>query len=274
LRLFPWYWLGMLPAENFLEVALRRFDAPDETRVFEKGRFAIVRIGAMTVGRATYEPGWKWSVHVGARLGQTTCEVAHVGMVVSGCATAAMRDGRVFEMRAGDLFCIAPGHDSWVVGDEPYVSLHFMGADEYAKGEASAPPASPWAFVGVDHVQLAAPPGCEAEARRFFGDLLGLRELPKPAPLAVRGGLWFECGAQQIHVGVEEGHRPARKAHPALRLRDDAAIEALKARLKQAGVATRDDREIEDSARFFAEDPWGNRLEFVAAPGRRERSGG
>ncbi len=120
-------------------------------------------------------------------------------------------------------------------------------------------------FLGIDHVQLAAPAGCEAEARRFFGELLGLEELPKPAPLAARGGLWFQCGAQQIHIGVEKDFRAAKKAHPALRLRDEAAIEALKARLQSAGVATRDDREIEASARFFAEDPWGNRLEFVAA---------
>jgi hypothetical protein len=119
-----------------LDVVLKRFDAPDETRVFEKGRFEIVRVGGMTLGRATYEPGWKWSVHVGAKLGQAMCEVEHVGMVISGCATAAMRDCRVIEMRAGDVFFIGPGHDSWVVGDEPYVSLHFMGADEYARRKA------------------------------------------------------------------------------------------------------------------------------------------
>src|SRR5580704_6231173 len=111
-----------------LDVILKRFDKPDETRVFEKGRFELVHLGGMTIGRATYEPGWKWSVHVGAKLGQTLCEVEHVGMVVSGCATAAMR--------AGDVFYIGPGHDSWVVGAEPYVSLHFLGASEYAKGKA------------------------------------------------------------------------------------------------------------------------------------------
>jgi catechol 2,3-dioxygenase-like lactoylglutathione lyase family enzyme len=243
-----------------LDVVLKRFDTPDESRVFEKGRFEIVRLGGTTIGRATYEPGWKWSVHVGRKLRQALCEVEHVGMVVAGCATAAMRDGRVIEMRAGDVFYIGPGHDSWVVGDEPYVSLHFMGAEAYAQKKAS-----PMAFLGIDHVQLAAPAGCEPEARRFFGDLLGLEELPKPAALAVRGGLWFQCGAQQIHIGVEKDFRPAKKAHPALRLRDAAAIEALKARLQGAGVVTRDDREIEASARFFAEDPWGNRLEFVAA---------
>ncbi len=114
------------------DVVLKRFDAPDETRVFERGRFEIVRVGGMTIGRATYEPGWKWSLHVGKKTGQAMCEVEHVGMVVSGRSTAAMRDGRVTEMKAGDVFYIAPGHDSWVVGDEAYVSLHFLGADDYA----------------------------------------------------------------------------------------------------------------------------------------------
>ena len=114
------------------EVILKRFEQPDEVRTFEKGRFELVRIGGMTIGRATYEPGWKWSTHVGKALGKSSCEVEHVGIVVSGRATAAMNDGRVFEMKAGDLFYIQPGHDSWVVGDEPYVSLHLMGASEYA----------------------------------------------------------------------------------------------------------------------------------------------
>jgi hypothetical protein len=83
--------------------------------------------------------------------------------------------------------------------------------------------------------------------------------------MAKRGGHWFECGAQQIHIGVEKDFRAARKAHPALRLTDEAALRALQARLHAAGVTTRDDDEIADAARFFAEDPWGNRLEFVAA---------
>jgi len=117
------------------DAILRRFDAPDEVRVFPKGRFELVRIGGMTIGRATYQPGWKWSEDVGASMAQLRCDVEHVGLVVSGCATAAMDDGTIHEMRAGDLFHIPPGppgHDSWVVGDEPYVSLHFMGADVYA----------------------------------------------------------------------------------------------------------------------------------------------
>jgi len=116
-----------------LEVILKRFEAPDEVRTFEKGRFEVVRLGGMTIGRATYEPGWKWSMHVGKATGAKSCMVEHVGMVLRGKATAAMDDGRVIEMKAGDVFFIAPGHDSWVVGDEPYVSLHFLGADAYAQ---------------------------------------------------------------------------------------------------------------------------------------------
>jgi quercetin dioxygenase-like cupin family protein len=115
------------------EVVLKRFEHPDEVRTFERGKFEVVHVGGMTIGRATYEPGWKWSLHVGRATGAKSCMVEHVGMVVSGRATAGMDDGRVIEMKAGDVFYIAPGHDSWVVGEEPYVSLHFMGANEYAQ---------------------------------------------------------------------------------------------------------------------------------------------
>jgi ethanolamine utilization protein EutQ (cupin superfamily) len=117
-----------------VDVVLKRFDRPDELREFEKGQFEVVHIGGMTIGRASYEPGWKWSVHVGAALGESSCHVEHVGMVVSGRAVAAMHDGRMIEMTPGDIFYIPAGHDSWVVGDEPYVSLHFLGAGDYAAG--------------------------------------------------------------------------------------------------------------------------------------------
>jgi hypothetical protein len=115
-----------------LDVILKRFEVPDEVRTFEKGKFELVHIGGMTIGRATYEAGWKWSEHVGRSLGRTSCDVEHVGMVISGSATAAMDNGLVIEMRAGDLFYIPAGHDSWVIGEEPYVSLHLMGASDYA----------------------------------------------------------------------------------------------------------------------------------------------
>src|SRR5262245_3474253 len=120
--------------EGMFEVILKRFEKPDETRVFEKGRFEIVMIGGMTVGRATYEPGWKWSEHVAPIAGASLCGVEHVGMDVSGRAVAAVGDGRVSGLSPGDLFYIPPlPHDSWVIGDEPYVSLHFLGADHYTR---------------------------------------------------------------------------------------------------------------------------------------------
>ena len=90
------------------DVVPKRFETPDEVREFELGKFELVTLGGMTIGRATYQPGWKWSVHVGAALGATSCHVEHVGMVVSGCAAAAMDDGKVIEMRAGDIFYIPP----------------------------------------------------------------------------------------------------------------------------------------------------------------------
>jgi hypothetical protein len=118
---------------KLVDVVLKRFESPDET-LLKKGKFEIVRIGGMTIGRATYEPGWRWSEHVGPGVGASRCRVEHVGLVLSGAATAAFEDGRVFELRAGQLFYIPPEpHDSWVLGEQPYVSLHFSGASQYAK---------------------------------------------------------------------------------------------------------------------------------------------
>ena len=117
-----------------IAVILKSFEAPDEVRVMEKGRFELVHLGGMTIGRATYEPGWKWSEHVGPGVGATRCNVEHVGLVLFGTAAVAFDDGRVVALRTGELFHVPPiPHDSWVIGDEPYVSLHFLGAEEYAK---------------------------------------------------------------------------------------------------------------------------------------------
>lgn len=117
-----------------VELILKRFENPDTVTHFEKGKFETVTLGSMTIGRATYQPGWKWSEDVGPGIGQSLCPVEHVGMVVSGCATVVFADGRVTEMKMGDLFYVPPEpHDSWVVGDEPYVSLHFLGAEKYAR---------------------------------------------------------------------------------------------------------------------------------------------
>jgi len=117
-----------------LDVILRRFEEPDEVREFEKGRFEVIRIGGLTIGRATYQSGWKWSQHVRPMAGTEFCEVEHVGLVLSGRATAAMVGGATVELGPGSIFHIpAAAHDSWVVGDEPYVSLHFLGADHYTR---------------------------------------------------------------------------------------------------------------------------------------------
>jgi len=115
------------------DVIIKSFGAPDETRILEKGKFELVKIGSMTIGRASYEPGWKWSEHVGSVAGTARCEIEHVGLIISGRAPVVMNDGTEIELRPGDVFFIGPGHDSWVVGDELSESLHFLGADEYAR---------------------------------------------------------------------------------------------------------------------------------------------
>ena len=112
---------------------------------------------------------------------------------------------------------------------------------------------------GLDHVQLACPRGGEGEARRFYGGLLGLSEIEKPEPLRSRGGVWFECGAQQLHLGVEEPFAPARKAHPALLVESVDALEALGARLGEVTW----DSDLPGYRRFYVADPFGNRLELL-----------
>jgi catechol 2,3-dioxygenase-like lactoylglutathione lyase family enzyme len=121
-------------------------------------------------------------------------------------------------------------------------------------------------ITGLDHVQVAAPPRCEAEARGFYGRLLGLAELSKPAPLAARGGVWFACGPQQLHVGVAADFAPATKAHPALAVSGAADLDVLAERLTLAGAPVHWDAELPGIARFYTEDPWGNRIELLAAP--------
>lgn len=113
----------------------------------------------------------------------------------------------------------------------------------------------------IDHVQVAAPPSCEGDARRFYGELLGLEEIDKPPPLRERGGVWFRVGAQQLHIGVEADFEAARKAHPAF-VADD--LDGLAARLGAAGAPVRWDDAIPGRRRFYTEDPWGNRIELTA----------
>ncbi|MEV0225944.1 VOC family protein [Streptomyces sp. NPDC050704] len=115
-------------------------------------------------------------------------------------------------------------------------------------------------LTAVDHVQLAAPPGSEAALRAYYVDVLGMTELPKPPVLAARGGCWFRAGAVQLHLGIERDFRPAKKAHPGLRV---TGIEVYAARLTACGAAVTWDDNLPGHRRFYSEDPVGNRLEFL-----------
>jgi catechol 2,3-dioxygenase-like lactoylglutathione lyase family enzyme len=115
----------------------------------------------------------------------------------------------------------------------------------------------------LDHVQIAAPPGCEPAARHFFVDLLGIEELPKPAPLSTRGGCWFALGDRPLHVGVDPDFTPARKAHVAIRV-DAVDLDPLAARLAAADFPIAWDDALPGDRRFYSTDPWGNRIEFLA----------
>jgi catechol 2,3-dioxygenase-like lactoylglutathione lyase family enzyme len=120
--------------------------------------------------------------------------------------------------------------------------------------------------VELDHMQVAAPPGCEDAARAFYGALLGLDEIAKPSALASRGGVWFAVGGQELHVGVAADFAPATKAHPGLRISSEAELRALAERLERAGHAVEwaDATEIPGRARCHVADPWGNRVELLA----------
>ena len=115
-------------------------------------------------------------------------------------------------------------------------------------------------LLAIDHVQIAAPQGCEVLARQFYGFRLGLEEIEKPLALRARGGCWFRCGSQQLHIGVERDFQPARKAHPAFRVAD---LDTLRERLRSQNVTIIEDDALPGGRRFYADDPWGNRLEFV-----------
>ena len=115
----------------------------------------------------------------------------------------------------------------------------------------------------LDHVQIAAPPGSEDATRRFYGDLLGLREIPKPEAMRASGGVWFELGRGELHVGIEEAFAPARKAHPGLRV-EPAELDVLAERLSAAGAPVDWDDRYPGIRRFYTADPFGNRIELQA----------
>jgi catechol 2,3-dioxygenase-like lactoylglutathione lyase family enzyme len=112
----------------------------------------------------------------------------------------------------------------------------------------------------IDHLQIAGPAGCEAAAREFYSGILGMTEIEKPPELRKRGGCWFQCGELQLHIGVEKDFRPAKKAHPAFAVE---RLDALRQALLDRGYPAIDDENLPDARRFYSEDPWGNRLEFI-----------
>ncbi len=114
--------------------------------------------------------------------------------------------------------------------------------------------------LSIDHIQTAAPVGCEDVARQFYGGTLRLDEIEKPEQLRLQGGCWFRCGRHQVHIGVEPDFRPARKAHPAFAV---VHFEALRTSLLAKGFEVKDDNNLSGIRRFYTSDPWGNRIEFV-----------
>ncbi|WP_059105341.1 VOC family protein [Shouchella shacheensis] len=117
-----------------------------------------------------------------------------------------------------------------------------------------------YSFTRIDHVQLAAPKASEDEARNFFSSILGMKEIPKPVNLSKRGGVWFQCGTHQLHIGIQEDFIPAKKAHPAFHVEN---LEALRERLINKGVEVKEGEPLEGAKRFYVNDPFGNRLEFL-----------
>lgn len=110
------------------------FDKPDHVRTHAKGRFELITVKGQTFGRATYEPGWRWSEHVGREMGTPWCVVEHLVYVIEGASKIGFQNGNEIQLSKGTLFYVPPvPHDSWVVGDAPYVSLHILGAEGYAK---------------------------------------------------------------------------------------------------------------------------------------------
>jgi len=113
---------------------------------------------------------------------------------------------------------------------------------------------------GIDHIQIAAPPGSEDAARKFYGELLGMEEIPKPVNLKARGGCWFQCGLQEVHIGIQKGFTPAKKAHPGFTVN---ALDQLRLRLEEADYVSSEEPPIEGRARFFTHESSGNRIEFL-----------
>lgn len=125
--------MNVLTMAQLAEAVYKQFDDPDEIREFERGRAEVLDLGDQSIARITFEPGWRWFEHVKPIAGTDSCQVAHTGFIVQGRLATRMDDGTEFELGPGSAATVPPGHDGWVVGDEPVVYVEFTGADEYAK---------------------------------------------------------------------------------------------------------------------------------------------
>lgn len=177
---------------------------------------------------------------------------AHKFAVISMLKNASKMVADYFQIELDDASVVGFSADEWFC-------LAHKQKDLGASAEDKA--VADFGYIGVDHVQLAAPQGCEKLARKFFGEQLGWSEIPKPETLKDRGGVWFQCGAHQVHIGIAQNFVPATKAHPAFEVTD---IHGLRKRLEKHGVVmVEDDKQIVGVQRFFVNDPFGNRLEFL-----------
>ena len=120
------------------KMEVKNFGAPDEVRTFEKGRVELVKVGGVTIGRGIFEPGWRWSTHVKPLAKTTSCEAPHFQYQIAGTIKVVMDDGTTRECKAGDVSLLPPGHDAWVVGNEPVVVVDFQGMADYAKSAVPA----------------------------------------------------------------------------------------------------------------------------------------
>jgi catechol 2,3-dioxygenase-like lactoylglutathione lyase family enzyme len=186
-------------------------------------------------------------------------------LLIGGSADPAWDGARARSFAGGEVLEIADAdHGLQWSGDVPR-SMDALrrvssAVEDFIAAVDGAASGQPVRLTGIDHIQLAIPHGGEAQARNFYGSILGLREVSKPEPLAPRGGCWFVGPGINVHLGVADGFQPASKAHPAFRVRD---LAGLRDRLSASGVAGIDDASLPAMRRFYAADPFGNRLEFI-----------
>lgn len=232
---------------------------------------SIVLDGSI-IGMAGY-PGIDWS-NRSTRIGYWLDE-AHQGRGIMTAAVRLLTDHAlaVWQLNRVEIHAASENRRSRAIPDRlgfreegtlrraQLVGGRYLDSVVYAM-LAAGRSAAPAQIIGLDHVQVAAPVGSEGDAREFYGDLLGLSELEKPEALRGRGGVWFACGPQQLHVGVIDDFVPAVKAHPALRVRQ-SDLDPIAERLAAAGTSVQWDDAIPNMRRFYTIDPWGNRIELL-----------